>query len=325
MRLRSFCLSGALVLAACAPSAADAPIAEQWRSVEVTVAPIDFGTEHVGRLRFRGGVEIRSDDPVFGGISGIEVLDGTRVIAVSDNGDWFEWRLVLDEEGVLTGVGAVRTAFMRNEDGEPFPSKASGDAEDVAQLPDGRFAVSFEQTQSIRIYDLNRDGAFGAAAPGPVLDGVARLPGNNGLEALAASEDGALIVGAEGGGEATTPLWRARLDAPAPARANARYPLSGGFSLTALDRLPDGGYVALERFYAPVIGARARITRVASLGEGEVEAEELALIESPRPVDNFEAIAAVSTPDGAVRVYIVSDDNFNRRQRTLLLAFDILN
>ncbi|HCK85173.1 MAG TPA: hypothetical protein DHW63_11855 [Hyphomonadaceae bacterium] len=40
-------------------------------------------------------------------------------------------------------------------------------------------------------------------------------------------------------------------------------------------------------------------------------------------MDNFEAIAAIAMPDGATRVYILSDDNFSHRQRTLLLAFDL--
>lgn len=323
--MRFVSLMLALALGACARSAADAPIEEQWRGLDVAVAPVDFGVEQIGRLRFRGGVELSSGDPVFGGLSGIEVLDDNRVVAISDNGDWFEWRLVLDESGALVGVEGMRTAFMRNENGDPFPNKASGDSEDLAQLADGRFAVSFEQTQSIRLYDLNRDGPFGAAVAGPVLDDIRDLPPNSGLEALAAFDEGSLLVGAEGGEHDDTPLWRARLDANAPTPPSARYRLAPGFSLTALDRLPDGGFVALERFYAPVIGARARITHFATTGEGEAEIEELALIEAPRPVDNFEGIATARAPDGATRLYIISDDNFSRRQRTLLYAFDVVS
>ncbi len=317
----------AFALPACAPSAADAP--EQWRAVEIQATPVDFGADTVGRLRFRGGLALSSENPTFGGISGIEVLDGGRLLAVSDNGDWFEARLVLDETGALTGVSDMRTAFLRDEDGDVFPNKAAGDAEGLTQLPDGRFAVAFEQTQSIRIYDLNRDGPFGAAAGGPRLDGAARLPGNAGLEALASTADGALLVGAEGGDEEATPLWVAPPNASDPVAARIGYPLRGGYSLTSLDRMPDGGFVALERFYAPVIGARARISLfpAASLdarGEALPEVEELALLAPPRPLDNFEGISAVRMPSGVTRVYIVSDDNFNERQRTLLLAFDLI-
>ncbi len=314
-----------LALAGCSRSAADPPIEEQWRSIQVTAAPIAFGAERAGRLRFRGGVELSSAQRVFGGLSGMEVLENERLIAISDNGDWFEARIVLDDASNLVDVRGWRTALMRNEEGEPFPNKSAGDSEDLAQLTDGRFAVSFEQTQTIRIYDLNRDGPFGPAISGPRLAEASSLPSNNGLEALTSSGDGELIVGAEGGPQATTPIWRTRLDARTNVAPSARYPLSEGYSLTSLDRLPDGGYVALERFFAPVIGPRARIKRFTFDAEGAISnVEELGALAPPMPLDNFEAISAVRAPDGAVRLYIVSDDNFSRRQRTLLLAFDVV-
>ncbi len=322
--LRTLCLAAALVLAACEGLAANAPIAEQWRGIDVSATPLAFGEERVGRLRYRGGLELGSQSAAFGGLSGMEVLEDNRLIAISDDGNWFEARLVLDDAGALVGVVDWRTALMRDEAGEPFANKRAGDSEDLAQLPDGRFVVSFEQSQTLRIYDLNRDGPFGAAEAGPTLAETRSLPSNAGLEAVAATADGALIVGAEGGRRATTPLWRAPLDAQAPVAPSARYRLATGYSLTSLDRLPDGGFVALERFFAPVIGPRARITRFELDAEGEIgEIEALAAFAPPLPIDNFEAIAAVSLADGATRIYVLSDDNFSPRQRTLLLAFDV--
>lgn len=314
-------------LAACAPSSADTT--DQWRAVDLTVTPVELGVETVGRLRYRGGVALSSENGLFGGLSGLEVLDDGRLVAISDNGIWFEARIELDATGSLVGVRGMRLAMMRDETGTEFPSKATGDSEGLTQLPDGRFAVSFEQTQLIRIYDLNRDGPFGAAQAGPRLDGTARLARNVGLEAVAAASDGAFIVGAEGGEEDTTSLWVAPLGAPDPVAPRIGYPLRGGFSLTGLDRLPDGSFVALERFYAPVVGPRARITRFpeASLnarGEALPEVEELALLRPPLQIDNFESVSAVRMPDGATRIYIVSDDNFRARQRTLLYAFDVV-
>lgn len=313
----------ALALAACAQSAADAPMADQWVAVQIEATPVELGAEEVGRLRFRGGLALSAPETMFGGISGLEVLEDGRIIAVTDNADWLEARIVLDEAGALIGVANARMAFMRDERAVPFESKSAGDAEGLTQLADGRFAVSFEQSQTIRLYDLNRDGPFGAAQAGPVLAGASRLPANAGLEAIATDESGALIVGAEGGG-GPTPLWRAPLDAAAPVASRMSYTPAAGFSLTSLDRLPNGGFVALERFYAPIIGARARITRVAPLQGEAAQVEELALIEAPMPVDNFEGVAAVRLSDGVTRIYIVSDDNFSARQRTLLLAFDLV-
>lgn len=324
--MRSGFVSCALFLAACSPTVVDAP--EQWRAIAIATTPVELGVQTLGRLRFRGGVEISSEDAAFGGLSDLEVLDDNRIIAISDNGDWFEARLILDEADTLVSVSDVRTAFMRDERGRAFSNKRAGDSEDIAQLPDGRIAVSFEQSQTIRIYDFNRDGPFGFARAGPRLAGTEPLHRNAGLEALAVTAEGVLLVGAEGGEAQTTPLWLAPLDAREPVAPRISYPLEAGYSLTGLDRLPDGGFVALERFYAPVIGARARITMFPAVSidaqsSALPDVVELARIAPPMPVDNFEGIAAQRMPDGVTRIYILSDNNFSGRQRTLLYAFDI--
>ncbi|MBS0383973.1 MAG: esterase-like activity of phytase family protein, partial [Proteobacteria bacterium] len=312
-----FLIAALTLVTACAPSAADAPIPEQWRAIDIEAAPVSFGEAIVGRLVYRGGLELHSRDHAFGGLSDIEVLDGDRFLSQSDNGEWFEGDLVLGADGALTGVANVRTAMMRDERGQPFANKQEADSEDITQLPDGRIAVSFEQTQTIRIYDLNRDGPFGAAAPGPPLAGVERLPLNQGLEALAALADGTLVVGAEGGDQPTTPIWLAPLNAQTPVPIAAHFPLSDGFSLTSLDRMPNGDLVAMERFYAPVIGARARIVRIPASevhpSDAPMRVEQLAQLGPPHPVDNFEGVSAVRMPNGVTRLYIVSDDNFSRR------------
>ncbi len=313
----------ALALAACSPVRADAPIVEQWRSVAVEARAVELGEARVGMLSFRGGLELSSSDEAFGGWSGMEVLEDGRLIAVSDAGAWLSARLELDDSGALVGLAETRIAGMRDEHGQPFSTKEAGDAEDLAQLQDGRFAVSFEQSQTIRIYDLNRDGPFGAASPGPVLADVARLPSNSGLEALAAMADGVLLVGAEDSGA----LWRAPLQAGEPAPPISHYALDSGFSLVSLDRLPDSDdFVALERFYAPVIGVRTRITRIAAdsleAAYAGARVTEWAFLAPPLLLDNFEAIAATRGPDGGLRLYILSDNNFSGQQRTLLYAFD---
>jgi hypothetical protein len=310
--------------AACAPMHGGSS-EEQWVTVRVDVVPVEASMEQVGRLAWRGGVELRTRSPMFVSLSGIEVLDDGRLVGISDEADWVTGDLMLDDRGYLTGFANARAALMRDEHGDAFTTKSEGDSEGLAQLPDGRFAVSFERTNLIRIYDFNRDGPFGQAARGPRLDEVDDLPGNSGLEALAAM-DNALFAGAEGGDHRTTPVWLLPLEAREPVGPRFRYPLSDGFSLTGMDRLPDGSFVALERFYAPVIGPRARITRF-TLPSGDrrrIEPEQLALLEAPFPVDNFEGISAVRLPNGATRIYIVSDNNNSAQQRTLLLAFDLI-
>lgn len=317
----------ALALAACSPTAADDVPEDQWRNIEVTARPVALGAERVGKLVFRGGLALSSDDAHFGGISGVEVLEDGQLMAVTDRGWWFAAQIGLSADGRLTGISKPRVAPMRDENGEPFRDKLDADAEDIAQLSDGRFAVSFEQSQSIRLYDFNRDGPFGAAQAGPALAGARRLSPNNGIEALVVGADGALVAGAERGRHGGAQLWRAPVRSAEPAPEGALYPLEFGFGLVALDRLPDGDFVALERLYAPVIGAKIRVSRigrdVTHAGEA-IGKSELALLEAPLAIDNFEAISVTRAPSGGVRLYMMSDDNFSPRYRTLLYAFDVV-
>ena len=51
---------------------------------------------------------------------------------------------------------------------------------------------------------------------------------------------------------------------------------------------------------------------------------EIARMDMARPmtIDNLEGLDAVAGVDGSVRFYLISDDNFQSSQRTLLMAFD---
>ena len=40
-------------------------------------------------------------------------------------------------------------------------------------------------------------------------------------------------------------------------------------------------------------------------------------------IDNYEGISAKAMPDGHIRLFIISDDNFSASQRTLLMVFDV--
>ena len=42
-------------------------------------------------------------------------------------------------------------------------------------------------------------------------------------------------------------------------------------------------------------------------------------------IDNFEGIAAKLMSDGRVRLYLISDNNFAQKQRTLLYVFDVVS
>lgn len=304
------------------------PKPDDWEPIRVAARAVDLAPEDktirtVGPLTYRGGLDLASDDPRFGGLSGLHVEPDGRMIAVSDRGDFFVARLTLNDAGDLTGLVDARLAAMRDTNGRPFRSKDAADSEDIARLPDGRFAVSFEQTHSIRIYDLDAKGPAAAPDRELALAGTEPLKPNDSLEALAPFDDKILTAGEGVLGRA--PFWIAPLASealPAPLGNTATKDFYG---LVAVAKLPDGDYLAMERFFAPVIGVRIHLRRVtrASLDAGNWDGPAIADFAPPVALDNFEGLAVVPRTDGTLRIYIVADNNFSSSQRTLLYAFDL--
>ena len=88
--------------------------------------------------------------------------------------------------------------------------------------------------------------------------------------------------------------------------------------------LPDGDLLVLERGFRLLLGFRVRIARVpaAQLREGAIaQGTEVARLDGRFTIDNFEGIAARTGPRGETLLYVISDDNFNVFQRTLLMVF----
>jgi hypothetical protein len=350
MRARAFVIAGALVAAlatACATQGVhlwNAPAAvrvqgpsfsgwgpnpEDWEPLRVAARAVDLVSEDaalrtVGPLVYRGGLDLASDDPRFGGLSGLHVEADGRLIAVSDRGDFFVARLTLDDDGDLVGLVDPRLAAMRDAEGRPFPKKDEADSEDIARLPDGRFAVSFEQTHNIRIYDLAGKGPNTAPDREIALAGTEALKPNESLESLAPFGDRLLTAG-EGFTSRGAPFWITPLASDALPAPAGRISTRDFYGLVALAALPDGDYLAMERFFAPVLGVRIHMRRVerAGLEAGRWEGADLADFAPPAALDNFEGLAVVPNADGSVRLYMIADDNFSPNQRTLLYAFDL--
>ncbi len=278
-----------------------------------------------GPLRFAGGLVLTSRDPLFGGFSGLEIDDGLQLTAISDNGAWLRGRIKLDGQGRLGGFGEGMLAPMTDPRGLALRYKKAGDAEGLAALPGGRFAVSFEQYHRVWIYDLAAGPQKAALRAGSTIWDSWYLQPNEGLEALAAYGDGLLAAAERSPKGGASWWWKLPLAgdaAPKPGIA----PLSPSFALVGLDQLPPafgGDYVALERFFTPVTAVRIRLRRVSATGlaAGRFEGPIIAELASPLMLDNFEGISAIAHGDGA-RLFLISDDNFRKDQRTLLYAFD---
>jgi len=104
------------------------------------------------------------------------------------------------------------------------------------------------------------------------------------------------------------------------------YTATPDYPPTALAVLPDGDLVVVERAFSPALGVRCRVLRLAvgAIAAGAtVQAVELARLASPLAVDNLEGVAATRGPRGETLIWLISDDNFNPLQRTILLKFEL--
>jgi hypothetical protein len=289
-------------------------------AVAVPLNPDDPSQRAAGRFTYAGGVELRSAGR-FGGLSDLEVIDGRRLLAVTDEGDLLEARLVLDAVGRLSGVADGRVETLTGLDGLPLRDKSDADAEGLALLPSGDRLVSFERQHRVWRYPS------GGAAPveAPVPDGAADLPLNSGFEALVAfppGGPGAYLVGSEGGD-----VWQCGVQTGCRATPLGRR-VPDGYGLTALAVSPDGAFVAiLARAYDAALGVRAALRIMPRTALDDPEApivDEMALL-APLTRDNFEGVSIVSGANGALRIYLLSDNNFSASQKTYLLAFDWRN
>lgn len=302
-RLVGLLLAG---LCACAAPERQEPAADQpaprWAAIRVEARPVALGTALPPELSYAGGVALASPDTSrLHGLSDLRVDADGRLRAVSDDGDLFEATLAFDAQGRLVGLGGARLKPLTGPNGAALHGKTAGDAEGLAVLADGTMLVSFERDHRVLVYPA--DGGRPTAAPIP----AARLPANEGLEALAAwPAEGAdaYLAGTEGGETFVCRLSArcARVDlSPAP----------DGYGLVAAD-LGGPEPLLLHRAWDPLRGNRIKLT---------AGGRELLSLERPATVDNFEGLAAVRG-DGVTRIYLLSDDNFSDTQRTLLLAFD---
>jgi len=315
-----------LLLAACSGDPGAGPILIE--AEKVALYPDAPERLDVGALEYRGGLVLTSPDDRFGGLSALEVEDG-RLLAISDSAYWLTAHLEFDDAGMLTGLSNAFYAPMLGPDGQPLTGDAA-DAEGLAPLGNGAFAVSFEREHRIARYDISPDWsgvAIATPAPLPAPPGLDRLRDNSGIEALAPAEGG-YWAGIEYPIVDGRPhsIWLIR-DGEEAAVQDHR--AAGGFGVTGMARFEED-WLILERFYSRDVGNRIRIVVFDSdlpyLQAGDValtarqQTEPLAELEPGMTIDNFEGIA-VGDVNGEMRVFILSDDNYNPGQRTLLMSF----
>lgn len=293
--------------------------------IAATPVPLDPGDPDgnvVGQLVYRGGLSLKSTDRRFGGLSDLSVsADGSQLVAISDEGHWLRARLDYDERGHLRGMTAAQMGPLHDTLGRPLVHKENQDAESLTRLPDGSWLVAFEHRHRLWRYGVGDWPLEGAAEEMVSPPGLQNGPRNGGIESLATLADGRIIAVCEEWGENQQLFgWLGHEGR----WSTLQYRPSGAPRPTAITLLPSGDILVVERAYSEATGVVVGLKRVDrnTIQPGAVlEGQSLAEIRSPLTADNFEGVATRTGPGGETLVYLLSDDNFNPRQRTLLLMF----
>lgn len=245
--------------------------------------------------------------------------------------------LAADAKGnfVAIGDGGARLDFFDPSKGRPDPrpswlldgpevTKAKRDAEALTEDPaSGRLWVAYEFRNAIARFGPGGEQVK-RTRPREMRDWGA----NSGAEAMARLPDGRFVVLAEmqfqkprKGGPGL--LFR---EDPVKGRkpVQFRFEPPHGFFASDMAALPDGRVVILVRRltfpFPPMFAAQLLIADPATIREDKAwKWRTLARIESPIPLDNYEGLAVVPRPDGALTLWLISDDNAMVTQRTLLL------
>jgi len=323
--LRWIAVSALLLAAGAAPAQqkhpfASVPVAIEARDIPA-FSPRDPGQRRFGELEYIGGAVLSSKEKHFGGISGLHILpDGRRFIAHSDRGNWFRGNFTFDGDRI-TGIQNAEMTPMRGPRGK-LSAMRWFDTEALAA--DGEtLYVGIERENKILRYD--RFGAIGVPVPVPVE--ISDLPNNQGLEALAFVPHnmplgGSLIAIAERALEPNGNIRAFILNGGKWSNFTIRR--IGEFDVSDAAISPSGHLVLVERYFRFYSGVHLRIRAIAlsdikpdTLADGKILLEA----DSSFEIDNMEALSITTNAAGRTVLTLVSDNNFNFLQRTLLLRF----
>ncbi len=269
------------------------------------------------RLEFISRFTWTNSDPLFGGLSSLDLSrDGQSFVATGDKGLFVEGQ-VMRRAGRIKGLDNLRFQLIQDARGKPRLSYET-DAEGLAVAPNGKLFVSFEGTHEI----LSYGGIDDKAAHLSRLPWKGDLQSNSSLEGLAIDTRGWLYTFPERSGSLNRPFPIYRYRNGAWDR-KLRFPRRDAFLPVGADFGPDGRLYILERELTGLSGFASRV-RSFSVSRDRLSDEKILLTTSPGTHDNLEGIAVWATPEGALRVTMISDDNFRFFQRTELVEYRLV-
>lgn len=268
-----------------------------------------------GEIEVAGAWHLRSPNSHFHGYSALVTMGDGTLLAVTDGARMMRF--------APPGAEPPSVAFSHVA-GVEEKDKRFVDAEAMTRDPaSGTVWVSYEGSNQIERYDA---GLIPVGLVRPAA--MRRWPSNSGAEAMVRLRDGRFIVLSEG-----SPRWFAR---DLPGLLFPGDPVEGhepqafgfarpeGFVPVDMTLLPDGRVLILLRDVEwglpPRFEAKLVVADPTEIRPGERwRGREIAHLAEPVPMDNYEGLAVVRQEDGALVLWLISDDNKATFQRTLLL------
>jgi hypothetical protein len=292
--------------------------------VRARALPVDSSVprrRQAGALTYLGGWALESDNAGFGGISALLVDEGGQVLGLSDS-------------GILTGFHVGPGQPTRRPFIAPLPVRAQDrhrpwwqwDAESLTHDPaSDRYWVGFEMLQAVCRYGPG----FARVEACRTWPEIVAWPETGSIESLARLPDGRFLaigeMGMTGDGRHDVLLWNGDPAEKATADpVHLRYAPPQGYRPTDAVPLDARHLLVLNRRLTVQELFTATIAIVDLPDRLEpgtlLQARTLARLAPPLLADNFEGIA-VSHENGRPVIWIMSDDNHEFFQRTLLLKF----
>lgn len=321
-------------------SAAVSTIVSQGASAEdltITSLPITtFMSAQVGEpvqgLIWRGGIEMQSQIDTFGGLSGLGFLDTDGgLVMVSDRGNFISGKLLYDEVGRPASLIGVTIEPMQNSKGAELPRAYARDAESLAVVTrngvPSAVRVGFENLTRVADFQLVDGTPEGPAREIIIPKWLSDTRTNETLEALCIAPPTSQVAGS------TLLISEGILDNDGNRRGfmlgktdtgPITYVAADGTNPTDCAFLPNGDLLVLERGVA-LLTFKMQLVRIpaAEVKPGAVLKGTPLLQVTGGDIDNMEALAVHSAPDGSTRITLASDNNFNDWERNLLLEFSL--